>query len=88
MPQGNSLYGINLNSLTGDSQINNLDEENQQFVSQITVGEVCVPLKEIFYLTDMCVMNKKLAQKLRKANLSGSFIMVRSEKEKEFDSSE
>ena len=55
---------------------------------QVTVGEVMVPLKEVFYITDMVVINKALAGKLIKCNLEGSSIMVRSSYERLFDSSE
>ena len=55
---------------------------------QVTVGEIAVPLKEVFYITDMVVVNKALAGKLIKCNLEGSSIMVRASKEKQFDSSD
>ena len=55
---------------------------------QITVGEICVPLKEVFYITDMVVINKTLAGKLVKCNLDGSSIMMRASKDKVYDSSE
>ena len=55
---------------------------------QVTVGEIAVPLKEVFYITDMVVVNKALAGKLVKCNLEGSSIMVRASKEKLYDSSE
>lgn len=54
----------------------------------MTVGEIAVPLKEVFYITDMVVVNKALAGKLVKCNLEGSSIMVRASKEKLYDSSE
>ena len=52
------------------------------------MGEICVPLKEIFYITDMVVVNQALGKKLEKCGLEGSAIMVRSSKDKLFDSSE
>ena len=55
---------------------------------QVTVGEIAVPLKEVFYITDMVVVNKALAGKLVRCNLEGSSIMVRASKEKLYDSSE
>ena len=55
---------------------------------QITVGEICVPLKDVFYITDKVLLNKQLAGKLVKCNLEGSSIMVRASKDKQFDSSE
>ena len=42
----------------------------------------------MFYITDMVVINKTLAGKLVKCNLDGSSIMVRSSKDKVYDSSE
>ena len=54
----------------------------------MTVGEIAVPLKEVFYITDTVVVNKALAGKLVKCNLDGSSIMVRSNKEKQYDSSD
>lgn len=56
--------------------------------NQVTIGEISVPLKEVFYITDMVVINKSLAGKLVKCNLEGSQIMVRSSKDKLYDSSE
>ena len=47
-----------------------------------------VPLKDVFYITDLVVVNKALAGKLSKCNLEGSQIMVRAAKEKLYDSSE
>ena len=47
-----------------------------------------VPLKDVFYITDMVIINKALAGKLVKCNLEGSSIMVRSSKDKQYDSSE
>jgi len=54
----------------------------------VSVGEICVPLSEVFYITDMVVINKQLAGKLVKCNLEGTSIMVRAAKEKVYDSSE
>ena len=31
----------------------------------ITVGDICVPLNEIFYITDLVVLNKAFAEKLK-----------------------
>ena len=45
-------------------------------------------MSEIFYITDLVVINKQLAGKLIKCNLEGSSIMVRASKEKVYDSSE
>lgn len=52
------------------------------------MGDIAVPLKEVFYITDMVVVNKALAGKLVKCSLEGSSIMVRSSKDKQYDSSE
>ena len=52
------------------------------------VGEIMVPLKEVFYVTDMVVINKALAGKLVKCGLDGSSLMIRASKEKAYDSSE
>ena len=57
-------------------------------MEQITVGDIIVPLREVFYITDMVVVNKALAKKLKKSNLQGSFIMVRASKQLVYDSSE
>ena len=54
----------------------------------MTVGDIAVPLKEVFYITDVVIINKALAGKLVKCSLEGSYIMVRSSKEKQYDSSE
>ena len=61
---------------------------SQQTPTTTTVGDICVPLKEVFYITDMVVLNKALARKLRKSQLEGSYIMVRASKEVIYDSSE
>ena len=45
-------------------------------------------LKEVFFITDMVIINKALAGKLKKCSLEGSSIMVRAAKEKLYDSSE
>jgi len=47
-----------------------------------------VPLKEVFFVNDLVVLNKSLAGKLLKCGLEGSLIMVRSAKDKLYDSSE
>ena len=52
------------------------------------VGEIMVPLKEVFYVTDMVVINKALAGKLVKCGLEGSSLLIRASKEKAYDSSE
>ena len=36
-----------------------------------------MPLKEIFYITDMVVLNKEFAEKLKENRLMETFIMVR-----------
>lgn len=54
----------------------------------LTVGDVCVPLRDVYYLTDMVTINKELAMKLKKSNLSGSYIMIRAGKDIVYDSSE
>ena len=56
--------------------------------NQLNVGDICVPLREVYYITDMIVVNKALAKKLKKSNLEGSYIMVRASKEIIYDSSE
>ena len=35
----------------------------------ITVGDICVPLKEIFYITDLAIINKEFAQKVKENEL-------------------
>ena len=85
-----SGLGINLNNLSiseANTSILKDDTQNQSMV-QLTVGDVCVPLKEIYYITDTVVVNKALARKLKKSNLQGSYIMVRASKQLIYDSSE
>ena len=52
------------------------------------MGDIAISLKEVFYINDMVLVNKALAGKLVKCNLSGSYLMVRAKKEELFDSSE
>lgn len=47
----------------------------------ITVAEKMVPLNQVFYITDLVIINNALAGKLLKCNLEGSSIMVRSGKD-------
>ena len=51
---------------------------------QITCGEICVPLKEIFFITDLLIISKDFAVKLKQNNLEGTFIMVRGYHEPEY----
>ena len=81
--------GINLANISyNDASGQLLKGEGSMEDPQITVGEIAVPLKEVFYVTDMVVINKALAGKLVKCNLEGSSIMVRASREKVYDSSE
>lgn len=90
------IGGINLNNVSiSDSSFLNTSEMNNtctksgsQQTPELTVGDVCVPLREVYYITDTVVVNKQLARKLRKSNLEGSYIMVRASKQLIYDSSE
>lgn len=82
------LGGINLANISySDANTSNrlLRGEPEEFV---TVAEHMVPLKEVFYINDLVIINKALAGKLLKCGLEGSSIMVRSAKDKFYDSSE
>ena len=61
--------GINLANLsyTGDVP-NELIKAESEIERQKTVGEICVPLKEVFYITDMAVIDTQLSGKLIKCN--------------------
>lgn len=82
------LGGINLANISySDANTSNrlLRGEPEELV---TVAEHMVPLKEVFYINDLVIINKALAGKLQKCGLEGSSIMVRSAKDKLYDSSE
>lgn len=85
-----SVGGINVNNVSYSDSGGQLlrGDGSSPPEHQVTIGEICVPLKEVFYITDMVVLNKTLAGKMVKCNLEGSQIMVRSSKDKLFDSSE
>ena len=61
--------GINLANIscTGDVS-NELIKAESEIERQKTVGEICVPLKEVFYITDMAVIDTQLSGKLIKCN--------------------
>ena len=61
--------GINLANIsyTGDVP-NELIKAESEIERQKTVGEICVPLKEVFYITDMAVIDTQLSGKLIKCN--------------------
>ena len=79
--------GINLANISYNDTSNELLREEVSEV-QMTVGDIAVSLKEVFYINDLVLVNKALAGKLVKCNLSGSHLMVRAKKEELFDSSE
>ena len=54
----------------------------------ISVEEKMIHLNKVFYITDTVIIDEALAKKLIKCSLEGSSLMVRSNKEKLFDSSE
>ena len=84
------LGGINLANVSysgGDASFDGVAREPQP-EDLITVGEKMIALNKVFYITDMVIINKALAGKLLKCNLEGSSLMVRSSKEKLYDSSE
>jgi len=82
-----SQGGINLNNVSylDVSADLNKGEPEQDLIA---VGEKMVPLNQVFYITDMVVINNALAGKLIKCSLEESSIMVRSSKDKLYDSSE
>ena len=43
----------------------------------IKCADICVPLKDIFYVTDLVVLNKDFANKLIDNRLQETFLMVR-----------
>ena len=61
--------GINLANISynGDAS-NELIKSDSLIERQKTVGEICVPLKEVFYITDMAVIGTQLSSKLIKCN--------------------
>lgn len=54
----------------------------------ISVEEKMIHLNKVFFITDTVIIDEALAKKLIKCSLEGSSLMVRSSKEKLFDSSE
>lgn len=86
-PSQMSQGGINLNNVSylDVSADLNKGEPEQDLIA---VGEKMVPLNQVFYITDMVVINNALAGKLIKCSLEESSIMVRSSKDKLYDSSE
>ena len=54
----------------------------------ISVEDKMILLNKVFYITDTVIIDEALAKKLIKCSLEGSSLMVRSSKEKLFDSSE
>mmetsp|Transcript_644 Transcript_644/g.871 ORF Transcript_644/g.871 Transcript_644/m.871 type:complete len:218 (-) Transcript_644:1063-1716(-) len=79
--------GINLANISYGDITNELIREVPE-PDLVTVSEKMVKLNEVFYITDVVVVNKSLAGKLLKCNLEGSSLMVRSSKDKLYDSSE
>ena len=75
---------MNLNNLSVSQDGISLVDD----ATMLTIADVCIPLKQVYYLTEMVVLNRTLAKKLKKSNLEGSFIMVRASKELLYDSSE
>ena len=43
----------------------------------ITVGDILVPLNEIFYITDLIMLSPDFAKHLKDNKLEGTYIMVR-----------
>ena len=86
-PSQMSQGGINLSNVSylDVSADLNKGEPEQDLIA---VGEKMVPLNQVFYITDMVVINNALAGKLIKCSLEESSIMVRSSKDKLYDSSE
>ena len=61
--------GINLANISYNGEISNeLIKSNNGIEKQKTVGEICVPLNEVFYITDMAVIDTQLSGKLIKCN--------------------
>jgi hypothetical protein len=79
--------GINLNNVSVSRSSETLLHANETTL-ELTAGDVCVPLKDVYYITDTIVINKDLAHRLIKSELAGSFIMVRASKEVVYESSE
>ena len=79
--------GINLANISySDSSIDIGREPSPEDL--IAVEEKMIALNQVFYITDTVIINKALSGKLTKCSLEGSSLMVRSSKEKLFDSSE
>ena len=84
------LGGINLANISYDETngANELLQGESRKNQEMTVAEIMAPLKDVFYITDLVVVNKALAGKLSKCGLEGSLIMIRAGKEKLYESSE
>ena len=80
------LGGINLANISYVDPSGDGGESRKS--PEVTVAEIMVPLKDVFYITDLVVINKALAGKLAKCGLEGSQIMIRAGKEKLYESSE
>ena len=80
--------GINLANISYNGDTSNELLKGDVSEVQMTVGDIAISLKEVFYINDLVQVNKALAGKLVKCNLSGSHLMVRAKKEELFDSSE
>jgi hypothetical protein len=80
--------GINLANISYQDSSQNELLRGADCEDNIPVSEHMVALKDVFYVNDTVVCNKVFARKLLKCNLEGSSIMVRSSKDKLYDSSE
>ena len=79
--------GINLANISC-SDVSVVDYREPAPEDLISVEEKMILLNKVFYITDTVIIDAALAKKLIKCNLEGSSLMVRSNKEKLFDSSE
>ena len=66
---GNTSNQANQGSGRNNTKIDMADD--------ITVGDILVPLNEIFYITDLVMLSRGFAQHLRDNKLEGTYIMVR-----------
>ena len=57
-------------------------------MKEATIESIYTPIKEVFYVTDMMVINKVLANKLTKNKMAGKSLMIRASKEQIYDSLE